>query len=415
MNADVALRLIASIVNMCLGLFILYKNPRKNLNVVGSVALFLIGIWMLGYFLEGSATNINEVLIWIRICDAGVIFIVGATLHLALIYSKKEKFIRGWLRQFLLYLPFVVFYILFLTNDQYHLFYTIASTNGELHWIYGPACQLFIIVNVLFIFAAVFLLLKISVRSKNINEKKGGLLILVGVLFPFISNIVTSILLIFGGEIPTFVIGVHITTSTYNLPTDPSPLIVMAICTSIGIMRYRLFTVELTVEECIKTPPEYSLKKGLSYMIKEEKLDKSYEIFHDQTTHGNAGLVLTKLPPEKVRERYHIIKSPILWLTFKEVENAISPKDMGVLKSTIADFIGKAENPVILLDCFDQIVVVNGFEKSIEILRGIKEICTKNNANILLSINPELFEKEQIVEMEKELIVLKTAGGGRRR
>ncbi|PIV70317.1 MAG: hypothetical protein COS08_00880 [Euryarchaeota archaeon CG01_land_8_20_14_3_00_38_12] len=161
--------------------------------------------------------------------------------------------------------------------------------------------------------------------------------------------------------------------------------------------------IEPVAENEVETPQKYPLERGLSYIVKEEKLDKSYEIFYDQVIHGYSGLSITKLPPEKVRERYKIAKSPILWLTFKEVENAISPKDIEGLKSAISDFIGKTEKPVILLDCFDQLRLVNGFEKSMSMLMEIKDLCAKNNANLLVTISPGIFEEKQLASIEKEL------------
>jgi hypothetical protein len=178
---------------------------------------------------------------------------------------------------------------------------------------------------------------------------------------------------------------------------------VLSICFAYAILKYKLFIIEPSAENQIETPQKYPFEKGISYFIKEEKLDKSYEIFYDQITHGSPGLAITKLPPERVRERYKIAKSPILWLTFKEVENAISPKDIEGLKSAISDFVGKVEKPVILLDCFDQLMLVNGFEKAMSMLWEVKDICMKNNASLLLSVDPEMFEKEQVVAIEKEL------------
>ena len=90
-------------------------------------------------------------------------------------------------------------------------------------------------------------------------------------------------------------------------------------------------------------------------------------------------------------------------MTFKDVENAISPKDRDGLKSAISDLVGKTEKGVILLDCFDQLMLVNGFEKSMSMLMEIKDLCMKNNANLLFSINPKMFVEKQMAAIEKEL------------
>ena len=212
--------------------------------------------------------------------------------------------------------------------------------------------------------------------------------------------IIATLIPIVGGTLTSYIPSII----GYEMPSFSELLVVIAgIFIAYCILKYKLFIIEPLAEELIPTPQKYTLEKGLSYLVKEEKLEKSYDIFHDQVTHDISGLSITKLPPEKVRERYKIAKSPILWLTFKEVENAISPKDVERLKFAVSDFVGKAEKTVILLDCFDQLRLVNGFEKSMSVLMEIKDICMKNNANLLVSVNPEMFDEKQLASIEKEL------------
>jgi hypothetical protein len=170
-----------------------------------------------------------------------------------------------------------------------------------------------------------------------------------------------------------------------------------------AVLRYRLFEIEPSVEEIVNMPKQYILEKGHSYLIKEKWLDKGYLIFYDQITHGSFGLCITKLVPETIREKYKIIKTPILWSTFRNAENSISPRDLNGLTSIVSDFVDKTENPVLFLDCLDQIKFVNGFEKSMLILRELKAFCIMNGLTMLISLNPKMFEGQQLAVIENEL------------
>ena len=126
------------------------------------------------------------------------------------------------------------------------------------------------------------------------------------------------------------------------------------------------------------------MKKDIVILSKKNWLDKGYQIFYDQITHGSFGLCITKLVPETIREKYKIIKTPILWATFRNTGNSISPRDLNGLNSIVSDFIDKTENPILFLDCFDQIKFVNGFDKSMSVLKELKAFCVMNG---LTSVN----------------------------
>ncbi|MBU4256264.1 MAG: DUF835 domain-containing protein [Thermoplasmatales archaeon] len=145
------------------------------------------------------------------------------------------------------------------------------------------------------------------------------------------------------------------------------------------------------------------LKERRTYLFKEERPVKAYEKLKEALSHGFECLTISKLEPRRVKERYDVGKASIFWLTFKETENAINPKRLDHLKRTVSEFVKSSSRSVVLLDCFDQIILANGFEKSRSMLREIKDLCMKNNANLLLSVNPGMFEKEQMATIEKEL------------
>jgi hypothetical protein len=191
-------------------------------------------------------------------------------------------------------------------------------------------------------------------------------------------------------------------------PMGAALSIAWAICVVYAVLKHQLFVIEPYAEAFIKTPQKYLLEEGLSYFIKEERSDKGYDIFYDQVTHGRSGLCVTKLAPWAVRERYNLVKTPILWLTFREIDNAISPKDTDVLTSVVSDFVRGTEKSLLFLDCFDQIKFATGFEQSLSMLKDFKQLCHANNSSMLMSISPTMFNQQQVADIEQELEEIKT-------
>ncbi|MBU4256424.1 MAG: DUF835 domain-containing protein [Candidatus Thermoplasmatota archaeon] len=392
MNPYAIPSLAALIVSICMGVYVLYKNPKSSLNRSFALVMLTCVIWQFGEIMVRISTGGEMTLFWSKFTHVGVFFIPSAVLYFALTFQlKKSVFIRNKIVGFLLFIPGFIFLPLLKTN-------LIISHVQWFYWGYdivnGPYFIFYLLYYGLFILWSITVLIS-SYRQTDAKIRKKQIELIT--IWTFIPAFFGAI---FNFVVPNF-IDIVIFPVACILTIFAAPFLAYA------ILKYKLFIIEPKAENEIETPQKYALEKGLSYLVKEEKLDKSYEIFYDQVTHGSSGLSITKLPPEKVRERYRITKSPILWLTFKEVENAISPKDIEGVKSVISDFLGKAEKPVILLDCFDQLILANGFEKSMNMLREIKDLCMKNNANLLLSINPEMFEKEQTATIEKELVEVK--------
>jgi hypothetical protein len=199
----------------------------------------------------------------------------------------------------------------------------------------------------------------------------------------------------------TNVILPHLGISAPELGTTFS--IVWAISVFYAVIKHKLFILELSVEEPMQVPEKYSLKGGQGYLVREDIPEKGYDIFYDQITHNALGLCISKFYPNKVRERYNLLKTPIIWLTFKDLEKTISPRDVDGLTSVVSDFIRRIENPIVFFDCIDQIKFANGFGKTLSMLKDFAKLCAENNSIMLISLPPAMFEKQQLETIQYEL------------
>ncbi len=155
---------------------------------------------------------------------------------------------------------------------------------------------------------------------------------------------------------------------------------------------------EIKIPEILK-----ELRRGRAYLFKEEKPVQAYKKLEEALNYGFAGLCISKLHPQKVRERYDVGKASIFWLSFKKAEGTINPKGFAKLNRTIAEFVKTPEGSIVLLDCLDQIKFANGLQKSLTMLKDLGNLCNENGSIILISINPEMFEEQELTAIEKEL------------
>jgi hypothetical protein len=152
----------------------------------------------------------------------------------------------------------------------------------------------------------------------------------------------------------------------------------------------------------VKMPQLFQLMKpGSIHLKKEEKPAESYALVKEAVNYGFKAFCVTKLEPSKIRYRYGLKNSEIIWLTFKKVkERTITPDDLAGLSSFVS---GVGLGSVVLFDCFQEIKVVNGFKGALEFFRELRTICAKNKSILVISINPMKLTEEQLSALDQAL------------
>lgn len=383
MNPWAIQSLVAAVFNLTLGIYIVLKGPKRAINNVFSLFAFSLAVWGISEFGHRIAHNPDSAYTWIRGGGIGWCFMASLYLHFVLIFTKRDHILNKKFTYALLYLPPLVFLYLFLTTDLIYEQKVVwrswgyTSLPGNITWTFYFYYFLIYLLTIYFIARVQ--------EQGSILEKKQARPILIGTTVFLVTATATNI------AFPLF---------SVRLPELGSSLsLILTICTLYAILKYKLFSVELEHEEAKEIDQKYILERGLSYSIKEERLDKSYEIFKDQLLHGSYGLCFSKFHPKTVRERYGLTRTPIIWVTFREDEKTISPKDLDAIESVIFDFLGKAESPVILIDCYTEIRLTNGIDETLDWFQRLVETCRQKDCILLISINPEILDKNELANI----------------
>jgi len=387
MNVWAIVSLFAGLSHLSLGAYVLYKNHKRPIHLTFSLLAFSLTIWCLSEVVHRTVVSPEIAGFWIRLGGFGWCFMVSFCIHFVLVFTKRAKILKSVYTYLILYMPVAIILYLFLTTNliyyqepvKRYFGYTVLP--GKLVWTYS-------LYYTLAYFFMMYLLVDFMRKGTALEKRQAKLMFLGFTLFFLLTTL-------------TNVIYPNTQTSVPELGTAFSML--WGVSIFYAVLKHRLFAVEPSIEYPTNIPKQYFLKKGQGYLIKEKWLDKGYQIFYDQITHGYFGLCITKLAPETIRDKYNIIRTPALYSTFKNTENSISPKDINGLTSIVSDFIKKTENPMLFLDCFDQIKFANGFNKSMLLLKELISLCNINGLTILISLNPIIFEGQQLEIIENEL------------
>ncbi|ASJ05273.1 DUF835 domain-containing protein [Thermococcus barossii] len=123
---------------------------------------------------------------------------------------------------------------------------------------------------------------------------------------------------------------------------------------------------------------------------------------------GRAGLIVSRHPPEVVRERLNIEKTPILWLSTVRDKNAVSPTRLEFLLQTMVDFIRKTDDPkIIFLDGVEYLILENGFAPVFKFLTTLKDYTTIYNTVVIVPLNEEALDERIVNLMHREFEMLR--------
>jgi hypothetical protein len=158
----------------------------------------------------------------------------------------------------------------------------------------------------------------------------------------------------------------------------------------------------------VVTEKKYELSVHQSYLVKEEKPRKSFEIFINEIEHGAQGLIVTRQYPDKVRKKYGLEKTPIIWLSTRPGENNMDPTNIATLIHVIINFIQKSENSILLVDAVEYLVSNNDFQIILRAIERLNEEVMQCNSRLIISLDPRTLEMNELAVLGRNMKIIES-------
>jgi PAS domain S-box-containing protein len=172
--------LLAAIVATFLGLYTLYRNPRRALNwlfflfcLVGAYASF-------AEFQLRLAESATAARFWLKASGLGICLIIPLEVHFMLAFTERKKLLKAWWVYVLLYTPALMFALLQMTD-------VIALRPVETYWGWTYDATMESMADVLFgvwtaasILFAIYLCLRYYIRTTERMKRRQALYLLIG-------------------------------------------------------------------------------------------------------------------------------------------------------------------------------------------------------------------------------------------
>ena len=149
----------------------------------------------------------------------------------------------------------------------------------------------------------------------------------------------------------------------------------------------------------------FTFRAGMGYVIYEKTSSTSSQVFKDYIVRGDCGLLVSRRYPEHFFSRYNLEDVEAVWLSTAEGDDTwIDPCNLSKLHHVICDFIKKTPPSIILFEGFEYLMVRNSFLGALKFIQSLMDEIVLSRSKLLLSINPEAFDKKELALIRRELI-----------
>ena len=145
-----------------------------------------------------------------------------------------------------------------------------------------------------------------------------------------------------------------------------------------------------------------SIESGEMYLFKRNPSD-AFEVFTNTVFAGHQGLCVTRMYPPKVRSKYGIEKTPIVWLTNEATEGEQCMYSLQDLSIVIGDYLAKAEKAVVLIDGCEYLITNHGFDAFLRFLQILKNRVQRLNGILIASVVEQTLAPRELALIEREM------------
>jgi isoleucyl-tRNA synthetase len=150
-------------------------------------------------------------------------------------------------------------------------------------------------------------------------------------------------------------------------------------------------------------PAVTELERSFSYLVEEDKPEASYTLFMNALSKGMKGYCITRNYPAKIRSKFDLKDTPVVWLSNVGRENTIRPKDLEKLSLSLEQFLSQAGGGIVLLDGLEYLITNNNFITVLRLIQSLRDQVAINQSILLMAVNRSTLESHQLNLLEREV------------
>jgi hypothetical protein len=135
------------------------------------------------------------------------------------------------------------------------------------------------------------------------------------------------------------------------------------------------------------------IEGGSCYLVRTHDPAHLFEAFNglrNSDDFATAGLVISRVHPEKVQQRYGTGKGEYVWLTTNSVDDVVcaSPTAISLVHMKAVDFLKRFPNGVVALDGAEYLITNNTFETFLRFVHSLHDRLMLTKGVLLIALDP---------------------------
>ncbi len=171
----------------------------------------------------------------------------------------------------------------------------------------------------------------------------------------------------------------------------------------------KVFAREAATGETSRPPVD--LIPGWSYVVREERPDRSFAMFSRLLSSGGSGLCISRSHPDILKQKYSF-EARSLWLTKTESAQGkkatpdleyVSPNNLAHLASAIRDFLSKNENGAVIIEGLEYLNTQNDFKSVLKFIQLINEQVVLDKGYLVVPVDKATMDPREFSLIEREM------------
>ncbi len=401
LEGDLVYSVISPVVGVLgagMGLYVILKNPYlETARAFFLLMMLFLVAGLYDFFLMNSPNEVTATGIG-RVVLALIVLIYGGMLYLSslLPYERRTRWLSSHKIEFLVILAVAAVVPAAMVDQAVRTSYGWGIPDS-------PAMNVLLVIVLVLIFMALGMLFRTYRSSRSRSVKRQSVLLGAGIVFPLFHAFILVISDYFG---------------VYSPPILSAGFLVTSVVFLYAILRHKLFIIEPVSEERKAGPgpregkDRVEISKGGSYLIESKRPDPAYAVFTSEVGKGSKGLLISRTHPDTIKERYGLVKTPIVWLASQPGPDRVEPANLSILQHTISEFLKKGEDVIVMLDGLEYLISNNPIEKVLRLIYSIRDEVVLSDSKFIIPVDPDVLYPNHLALFERELEVVRSGGAG---
>lgn len=143
------------------------------------------------------------------------------------------------------------------------------------------------------------------------------------------------------------------------------------------------------------------LDHGRTYIILDEKMDRSMFISRSILKSGYRTLCISRYHPEILTGLWGGHKAETIWISTRVTPHSIPPTQLSRIKERVEQFVRMEEGSFVLLDGIEYLSLHHDFTRVMRFIEELNDIIMESHGVLLISVDPRSFDVRSLALLRR--------------